>query len=270
MTFSAEDHTFVICAYKESGYLENCILSLCNQSVKTNLLISTSTPNEYISLLAKKYNIPVVLNECGIKNGSNISDDWNFALSCVKTKLATIAHQDDLYKPDYAKRVLENANICKHPLILFCDYSEVRNGIEVTDNRLLRIKRKLLTPLKNKKNWQSVFLRRRILSFGSAICCPAVTYCLPNLSQPLFVKGFKSNVDWEAWERISRLKGEFAFIDEILMSHRIHEGSTTTELINDEGRGGEDLAMLCKFWPKWMAVLIEAKYKESEDQNSLK
>jgi Glycosyltransferases involved in cell wall biogenesis len=270
MIYSAKDHTFVICAYKESAYLEKCILSLCNQTVKTNLLITTSTPNEYISSLAKKYEIPVILNEQGIKNGSNISDDWNFALSCVKTKLATIAHQDDLYKPDYAKRIIETANHCNHPLILFSDYSEVRNDVEVKDNKLLRIKRKLLTPLKNKNHWKSVFWRRRVLSLGSAICCPAVTYCLPNLSQPLFVKGFKSNVDWETWERLSLLKGEFAFVNEILMSHRIHEESTTSELINDEGRGAEDLAMLCKFWPKWMAALIETKYKDSENQNSLK
>ena len=39
-------HTFVICAYKESEYLEECVKSLLNQSVKSNILMTTSTDNE--------------------------------------------------------------------------------------------------------------------------------------------------------------------------------------------------------------------------------
>ena len=38
------DHTFAICAYKESPYLEECIKSLKNQTIKSNILIATSTP----------------------------------------------------------------------------------------------------------------------------------------------------------------------------------------------------------------------------------
>ena len=44
------DHTFAICAYKESPYLESCIKSVLNQSVKTKVAISTGTPNDYIRL----------------------------------------------------------------------------------------------------------------------------------------------------------------------------------------------------------------------------
>ena len=53
------DHTFAICAYKESPYLEECILSLKNQTVKSNIIMATSTPNEWIQGLAKKYEIPM-------------------------------------------------------------------------------------------------------------------------------------------------------------------------------------------------------------------
>ena len=42
-------HTFVVLAYKESTYLEDCINSVLNQSVKTNVVIATSTPNEFIN-----------------------------------------------------------------------------------------------------------------------------------------------------------------------------------------------------------------------------
>ena len=52
-----DNHTFVICAYKESKYLEECVKSLQNQTVKSNIKMVTSTPNEYIKGIAEKQNI---------------------------------------------------------------------------------------------------------------------------------------------------------------------------------------------------------------------
>ena len=70
------DHTFAICAYKESPYLEECILSLKNQTVKSNIIMATSTPNEWIQGLAEKYEIPLYINT----GEGGIAQDWNFAL----------------------------------------------------------------------------------------------------------------------------------------------------------------------------------------------
>ena len=50
-------HTFVICAYKESKFLEECIISLKKQSINSEIFIATSTPNKYIEDIAKKYGI---------------------------------------------------------------------------------------------------------------------------------------------------------------------------------------------------------------------
>ena len=41
-------HTFVVLAYKESNYLEDCIKSVLNQKYKSNVVIATSTPNKFI------------------------------------------------------------------------------------------------------------------------------------------------------------------------------------------------------------------------------
>ena len=88
------EHCFVLLAYKESEYLEECIKSLVNQSVKSNIVIATSTPNKYISNLAKKYKLDIIEN----KGKKGIANDFNFALNCVDNELVTIAHQDDLYE----------------------------------------------------------------------------------------------------------------------------------------------------------------------------
>ena len=55
--YKGKDHTFVICAYKESAYLEECILSLKRQSIKSHLIMVTSTENDFIKEVAKKNKI---------------------------------------------------------------------------------------------------------------------------------------------------------------------------------------------------------------------
>ena len=43
------EHTYVVCAYKESPFLEECIQSLERQTVSSSILISTAMPNQHIS-----------------------------------------------------------------------------------------------------------------------------------------------------------------------------------------------------------------------------
>ena len=84
---------------------------------------------------------------------------------------------------------------------------------------------------------------------------------------PVFEIKYKSNVDWQTWERISKFKGEFVYLPEILMYHRIHEESTTSELIGESIRWKEDYEMFCRFWPKVVAKNLVKIYKKSEKFN---
>ena len=259
-------HTFAVCAYGESPYLEECVQSLLAQKVRTRILIATSTPNSYIYGIGEKYGIPVHINH----GEKGLAGDWNFAYSCATTPLVTLAHQDDRYYVNYTEDVLAAAKKCRHPLIIFTDYNELRNGkTVVTTNRLLKVKRLLLTPLKLTVFWKNRFVRRRILSIGSAICCPAVTLVKENLDSFSFKNNMKSNIDWQAWEEISRRKGEFAYTARAGMEHRIHQESTTSELIEENGRRAEDLYMFRKFWPGWVAKMIEKVYQKSEESNEV-
>lgn len=265
MQYSSNSHTFAICAYKQSQFLEDHISSLINQTVKSKIIMVTSTPNPYIQSLADQYQIELFVNH----GESGITQDWNFALQCVKTPLATIAHQDDIYDETYTEHVLRAANNVSRPLIIFSDYAEIRDGEKVLKNHLLSVKRIMLKPLEIKSFHRSIFIRRRILSLGSPICCPSVTYNLEALDQPIFHNHFRSDEDWEAWEKISRLKGSFVYMKKILMCHRIHKDSETSAIIGDTGRSQEDFEMFCKFWPKWIAGIIEKFYSRSEKSNEL-
>ena len=45
--------------------------------------------------------------------------------------------------------------------------------------------------------------------------------------------------------------------------------STTSELIEENGRRAEDLYMFRKFWPGWIAKMIERVYQKSEESNEV-
>lgn len=258
-------HTFVICAYQESEYLEACIRSLKRQTIPSEIQMVTSTENEHIRNLAEKFRIPLTIN----RGEGGITQDWNFALAQVKTEYATIAHQDDKYEPAYTEKFLARAEKAGQPLILFSDYYELRGKRKVYNSKLLKIKRAMLQPLRVKGASSSIFIRRRVLSLGDAICCPSVMFCLKNVEQPIFRNYYRSCEDWEAWEKLSKEKGDFLYIPEPLMCHRIHEDSETSKIIQDGKRTEENYEMYCKFWPAPLAKLINHFYTDSEKSNKL-
>lgn len=259
------EYVFVICAYGESPYLEECILSLLKQTIPTGIIVATSTPNEHIEMLAAKYHLQVYVNT----GQSGIAEDWNFGYQKADGKIVTLAHQDDVYEPSFAQKNRDKLKRAKHPLISFSDYGEIRDGMRVTNNRLLNIKRIMLFPLRFSPLQRVRFVRRLILSFGTAICCPSVTYVKENLPDVIFEPGYKGSLDWQAWEKLSRLKGSFIYCKDILMFHRIHSESATTINIAGNDRSQEDYEMFCKFWPKKIAGLIEYFYRKSEKSNKI-
>lgn len=258
-------HTFAICAYKESPYLEECIISLKKQTKKSKIIIATSTPNDFINDLAAKYDIKVYINE----GESGITQDWNFAYSKTDTEYVTIAHQDDKYSKHYTSYMLKEMEKAKHPLIFFTDYHEIRDGEICKSNKLLRIKRIMLLPLKIRAFYSSRFVRRRVLSLGCPICCPSVTFARSNVYEQVFINGYRADEDWQAWERLSKLKGEFIYCSRPLTYHRIHEDSETSKILNDNARYYEDIEMYEKFWPGFFAKFIAKVYGTSEKSNDL-
>ena len=260
--YTPENHTFVICAYGKSIYLEQCIESLMKQTVRGGILLYTSTPNDFISGFAEKHGIRLIICE----ESKGIASDWNHAYKSAETELVTIAHQDDIYYPDYLKETLECINKSRDPIISFTGYYELHGNRTITDKEFinLRIKRFLLSPLKAKSLQRNKWLRRRILSLGNSICCPSVTYVKDNLPGSLFEEGMDSNLDWAAWEKLSKRNGSFVYIPKALMAHRIYAESVTADTIRSGVRSKEDLEMLKKFWPSPIAGIINAIYSKSQ------
>ena len=218
-------HTFVVLAYKQSQFLETCIKSVLNQSYKSQVIIATSTPNPYIYDLANKYHLDVKVN-----NGKHgIGYDFDFAVNAANTELVTVAHQDDVYDYEYAQEMVEAYKKQKQSIIIFPDYYEIKHGKDkVYKNTNLNIKQILLFLLRFHGWSNRRLIKRSALRFGNAISCPAVTFVKANTSNEIFSSNMKSNVDWLAWERLSKRKVYFYYIHKPLMGHRIYSESTTS------------------------------------------
>lgn len=263
-------HTFLVLAYKESPYLENAVQSVLNQEYPSKVVIGTSTDNEYIRSIADKYHLDVIVNP--IKNGGN-TGDFDFGWSHGNNVIVTIAHQDDQYDPSYSKKIVEAYR--KHPdsIIIFSDYYEIRDDKRVYHNMLLDVKKTLLLPLRvikssSKKHWKQSCLR-----WGTAICCPAVSYVPSNIP---FDKIFQQDefvgvADWYGWYKLSLVDDTaFTFVPQPLMGHRVHEESHTSREINSDIRSKQELVMYEKFWPTWFAKFLNHFYRYAQNSNKIK
>lgn len=255
------DHTFVICAYKESEYLEEVIKSLLNQKLKSNIIISTSTPNDYIKNIAKKYDLELFVNT----GKTGIGPDWNFAISNVKTKYVTIAHQDDLYDSFYTEEIYKAIQKNSDIIMVFTNHKEIREGKVVKKNLNLKIKSIMTFPITIFK--RPKFFKKLILSFGNPISCPSVCLNTEIVGKRPFREDMASNIDWGTWLDFANKKGAFVYLKKILVFHRVHNNSTTTECINDNKRIQEDYEMFCRIWPKFFAKFIMIFYKHAQDAN---
>ena len=250
----------MVAAYKESPFLEGCLRSLLNQTERCQVLISTSTPTPYIFSVAGFFQIPVVINP----SGGTISRDWNFALQQGDHSIVVIAHQDDVYEPNFAERVLSAWQSTPQLLMSFTDHAELLVDSPRPDGLNLKVKRWLIDQAFGEQSTKAgPSIRRKLLRWGNPISCPSVALnrqALPNFQ---FSDEWEINLDWEAWDRICRHPGSLAYIRERLVHHRVHPSSETSAGIHDRRRCSEDLRMFQRFWPNWIASLLMLPYRIS-------
>lgn len=258
MTMSESfSHTFAICAYKESPYLEDCVKSLLKQTFKTNVIMTTSTPNDYIKNIADKYHIKLYIRD----GKSDIRDDWNFAYNTADTDWVTIAHQDDMYSPEYAEKLCKAVGRIENAIAFLSDYIPIKHGNIGPRDKNSKIRRFLRSPLKNKKFASTHFWKRAVLSLGNSICCPSVTYHKSILGESFFTSELKFNIDWDTFLKFSEIDGTLVYVDKPLTFYRISDESTSKEFIENHLREKDDTYMFRKFWPEWIVKIIMHFYK---------
>ena len=261
------NHSFAVLAYQDSPYLTACLDSLLAQTIKSNIFIATSTPSHHLTSIAKEYGLDIYITQ----SGQGIAHDWNFGLNQARTKYVTLAHQDDLYLPEYTQRCLTACEKFDDALICFTGYSEIVGQKLRTASVLLNVKRFILwmfMPIR--KSIHNTFLKNLFLSFGCPIAAPSVMLNLEHLMGFQFSSAFSINMDWDAWSRIAKIEGRFVYVRNNLMIHRIHQDSATTAGLQANARQLEDQIMFKRFWPNIIAEIFAKVYARSYASNKNK
>lgn len=260
-------HCFVVPAHGESPFLVDCLRSLREQSRPSDVLISTSTPSPFISAAAARFNVPVV----EAAPGGGIGADWNAALRAAPTKWVTLAHQDDIYLPDFGKKVCERLAKDIESGLCFTGYRELDEDGPRPFNRNLAVKRLLIEFAYLGSD--TIHSRRRktaLLAFGSPIPCPSVTFNLARWPDFRFSTDCRVNVDWKAWLGLVVRSGAFSRIKDVLMYHRVHTASETSARIADGTRAREDEECFFEVWPRPIAQALARLYRLSYASNTLR
>lgn len=260
-------HTFAIIAYKESPYLEECILSLRKQTIQSDIFISTSTPSIFLDRLSEKYRIPIIVNNFN----DGIASDWSFAYNNCVTDYVTLAHQDDIYLPEYTEDCLGAAQKeGADNLIIFTDCSNLYKKKIAPFSLNLMIKNILLLAFFFKPCTRYDFIKRGVLFLGNPIACPSVMYHKELIGPFEFSKNFHCNMDWDAWLRLSQRKGGFIYVRKKIILHRIHQNSQTMIQVKKNIRRKEDEIIFRRLWPEPAAKLLAGIYSFASKSNEVK
>lgn len=260
--YCGKDLTIVVCAYKECDMLEKSVKAILGQTEPAIVKISTSTPNDYIENIAKKYNLEMCVNP----DGGHVKD-YNFALNQIDTPLGMLAHQDDILNKHFVERNIQELNKAKNPIISFSNYLEMRNG--VVDNKpsfMIKIKRIMVWPLFIPFLKSTVFNKRLFQCIGDPIVHPSVIHVMDRMPDPVFDERFHASMDWDLWERLSHEKGEFVYVKDVLLYHRMSEENATAVLIATTNyRYEEELEVMSRFIGKPLAKFVMKFYSKSQN-----
>lgn len=215
------------------------------QTIKSNIIITTSTPNARINTLAHKYQLPLYINPVG----GSIGNDWNFAFATATTPYVTLAHQDDTYMPAFAEQCINMAE--KHkatiPLFVFTQSVIDKNGKQAAFNFKNILRWLLILPFHFKNCIQSKSIKKSVLLFSNSISCPGVFYIKQNLPHLKFDESAKYILDWKAWYDMSQMQGSFIYIPQALHLHREHNESATS-VTQLETLQREEFELLSAIW----------------------
>jgi len=252
-------HTFAVCAYGDSPYLEACLKSLSAQTVPSDIILCTSTPSEYVLSLAEKYEVPVFVRE----GSPGIGADWNFAYDKAKGELVTLAHQDDLYERDYTGTLLREKEKYPDMSLFACASVTVKNKKIIEWGREEQIKKLLRLPFRLKWLCHISAWKRMVFLLGNPVICPSCAYDKKYCGDAPFSEKLKFVLDWEFLIRLCGKPGRFICCERPLVFYRVHSGAATYRCIGDHVREKEEARMFERLWPKPFSIFIGKLYRSS-------
>ena len=256
-------HAFAICAYGQSPYLEACIRSLRAQTVPSELMICTSTPSEYLSRIADRYDIPVY-----VRSGkSGIGYDWNFAYetAAARADLVTLAHQDDIYMREYTAVLMKMKKSYPDMSIFMTGSATARDRRLTSPGLIGYVKRILRLPLTFPCLNGYTAVKRAAITLGNPVICPSCAYDPALCGHDIFDTGYKFVLDWDMLLGQAYRRGRWICVERPLIIYRVHKDAATGMCIADHSREREESEMFDRLLPAGAAQAVKRIYRRSYD-----
>ena len=252
----AARHAFVVPAHGHAPWLERCLRSLLAQRRSSPVLVTTSTPTPQILAAARDCGVPVEVNPLA----EGIASDWNFAYDAATAEWVTLAHQDDVYEPEYVQACLEATDRARDPLLVFTGVVEVaEDGRATANTRIKQLIAKL--SFAGRAAITDGFSKQVLLGFGNPVPCSSVMLRKSRLPGFQFPSGWYSNLDWRAWLDIAEHKGAFVYVRSQLVHRTLHADAATSRYLAE--RSYEDSRMFRELWPGPVASVLKRLYSHS-------
>ena len=209
-------HSFAVCAYGDSPYLEVCLRSLVRQSVPSERLLCTATPSAFLKELAKKYGFRYCVRE----GKPGIGADWNFALSQAEGSFVTLAHQDDVYGAHYTEELLRAVKRYPNLALFTSDARILKNGAIQRRSKAECVKKLLRLPLRLPFLKNTTAGKRLSLRLGNPIVCPSCAYRRDLLGVSPFSTSLRFVLDWDLLYRFAAEPGSWFVSERPLLLYR--------------------------------------------------
>lgn len=253
------EHAFVVLAYGDSPYLAGCLASLKAQTRPGRIMVATSTPSAHIEGEARVAGAELRVNP----ERKGIGADWNFALRASSAPYVTLAHQDDVYDPEFAAVTRDLFERYPEGVLCFTGYQEIDDDGRPKTSKISRVKHLIEAATLGRRIHAQGWRLRLFLSFGNPLPCSSVTFDRVRLADFSFDETYASNLDWEAWWRLHRQGRAFLHAPQRLVGRRHNDLTETSRLIRDGRRQAEDAAMFARIWPRPLDRAIASVYAAS-------
>lgn len=171
-----------------------------------------------------------------------IASNWNRALAATATPYVCIAHQDDLYEPDFAARMLAALEQSPKAAFAHCRARTIDDEGRDLPSAIEDFKADIWRRGLAGDGRQRLFAR---LLQGNFICCSSMVYRRAALADVGgFDPGLQFTLDWQMSLRLLLAGHDVAHVDATLIAYRRHRTNATRKHIATHDRYREELRTL--------------------------
>jgi glycosyltransferase involved in cell wall biosynthesis len=240
---------FVMPLYNGARHLREAIASLLQQRARVVCVDDGSTDDSVV--IARACGVEVVPSSQHL----GLAGNWNRCLELVTTELFVLAHQDDVYEPDYAATMLPLIDAHPRAFIAHCKTVSIDGEGRTVSTPAAAYKESLWpreAPYEHDAAAELAPLAR-----GNFIVAPSVIFRTAAVRRIGPFSPLQFVTDWEYWFRGLLAGYTIAGTHKRLLRFRRHEGTATRATERTMDRYREEIAL-----QRWLATKakIEPRY----------